>query len=286
MSALSRLIDLLTLERLDDRLFRGKSEDLGLPQVFGGQVIAQGLMAAMQVVEVERELHSCHIYFLRAGDANYPIIYETEVLREGRSFTSVSVNAIQHNEIICRLMTSFQVVEDGLEYQQPMPEIESPEQLTSENDFIAQLANYLPEKIRAVFQAERPFDVRIKYPVNPFDKNDNPPQQFLWVKTNGNVNLTKNLQKCLLAYFSDFHCISTMLHPHKKGALNQDMRIATIDHSIWFHREFDISDWLLFSLEAVNSSGSRGVATGKVYNKLGKLVVSYTQEGLIRKIFQ
>ncbi|OOH91344.1 acyl-CoA thioesterase II [Pasteurellaceae bacterium 15-036681] len=282
--ALLDLIDVLTLERLDDHIFRGKCEDLGLPQVFGGQVMAQSLMAAMQIVGNERDLHSCHLYFLRAGDVNYPIIYQTEILREGRSFTSVSVNAIQHDEIICRMMSSFQMPEDGLEHQSTMPQVDMPEQWVSENDVIRQLANYLPEKIKKIFQVERPFDVRVKYPVNPFGQNHYPAEQFLWVKSNGNITINKNLQKCLLIYFSDFHCISTMLQCHGKGALNPDMRIATIDHAMWFHRDFDISDWLLFSIDSTNASATRGLSRGQVYTHDGQLVASYQQEGLIRKV--
>lgn len=287
MNALAHLIELLTLERLDDGLFRGDSEDLGLPQVFGGQVVAQSLSAAMQVVDIERHLHSCHAYFLRAGDPIYPIIYEVEYLREGKSFTVVNVNAKQHNELICRVMASFQVSEAGFEHHQPMPKVDSPDHFYSENELIHSLALMLPSPLREKFQAERAFDVRIKYPNDPFNGKKLPKEQFVWSKLNTElgetgVKLDQRLQQCLMAYFSDFHCIITMLHPHERGFMQQGLRIATLDHSIWFHRQFDFSEWLLFALTTPNASGARGLTRGEVFNQQGELLVSYQQEGLIR----
>lgn len=283
MKALSHLIELLTLERLDDALFRGESEDLGFPQVFGGQVVSQAIAAAMQVVELERDLHSAHAYFLRAGDAAYPIIYETEILREGKSFTAVSVNAKQHNEIICRVMTSFQVRETGFEHQLPMPKVAPPEQLYSENELIQSLSLMLPPTLREKFAAERAFEVRIQYPNDPFNGQKLPPEQFLWAKLNGFASQERRLQQCLLAYFSDFHCILTMLHPHERGFMQPGMRIATLDHSIWFHRDLDFNQWLLFALTSPNASGARGLTRGEVFDTQGRLLVSYQQEGLIRE---
>lgn len=282
MKALAHLIDLLTLEQLDDGLFRGESEDLGFPQVFGGQVVSQAITAAMQVVDVERDLHSCHCYFLRAGDAAYPIIYETEILREGKSFTAVSVSAKQHNELICRVMTSFQVRETGFEHQVAMPKEAAPEAFCSENELIQSLALMLPMPLREKFQAERAFDVRIKHPNDPFSGHKLPPEQALWAKVNGVAPLDRRLQQCLIAYFSDFHCILTMLHPHERGFMQSGVRIATLDHSLWFHREINFNDWLLFSLHSTNAAGARGLTRGEVFDQQGNLLVSYQQEGLIR----
>lgn len=283
-NALQHLIQILTLEQLDDGLFRGESEDLGFPQVFGGQVVSQALAAAMQVVDLERDLHSCHAYFLRAGDAAYPIIYETEILREGNSFSVVSVNAKQHNEVICRVMASFQIHEAGFEHQANMPDVSEPETFYSENELIRSLALMLPAKLRAKFEAERPFDVRIKYPNDPFNGHKLSPKQFLWVKTNGIAPQHRRLQQCLLAYFSDFHCILTMLHPHERGFMQPGLRIATLDHSIWFHRDFDFSQWLLFALDSPNAFGARGLTRGQVFDQKGNLIASYQQEGLIREV--
>ncbi|QBQ62901.1 acyl-CoA thioesterase II [Actinobacillus indolicus] len=280
--ALNRLIQLLTLEHLDDNLFRGECEDDGLPQVFGGQVVAQALSASMNVVDESRHLHSCHCYFLRAGDVHYPIIYETEILREGNSFTVVSINAKQHNEIICRVMASFQVKEKGFEYQVHSPVAERPDSLVSENALISSLAMMLPSPMKEKFQKERAFDVRLKYANNPFKGEKLPSEQLVWAKTNGLVPKDNRLQQCLLAYFTDFHCILTMLQPHERGFLQQGLKVATLDHSIWFHRDVDLSDWTRFQLDTPNASGSRGLARGQVFDLAGNLVASYQQEGLIR----
>ncbi len=280
--ALNRLIQLLTLERLDDNLFRGECEDDGLPQVFGGQVVAQALSASMNVVDESRYLHSCHCYFVRAGDVNYPIIYETEVLREGNSFTVVSINAKQHNEIICRVMASFQVKEEGFEYQVKVPVSEEPEALVSENAVILSLAMMLPSPMKEKFQKERAFEVRLKHTNNPFKGEKLPAEQLVWTKTNGVAPKNFRLQQCLLAYFTDFHCILTMLQPHERGFLQQGLKVATLDHSIWFHRDFDLNDWTRFQLDTPNASGARGLARGQVFDLAGNLVATYQQEGLIR----
>ncbi len=284
--ALNKLIQLLTLERLDDNLFRGECEDYGLPQVFGGQVVAQALSASMNVVDETRYLHSCHCYFLRAGNVAYPIIYETEILREGRSFTVVSINAKQHNEVICHVMASFQVKESGFEHQMNVAAEAQPETLFSENDLIQSLAVMLPSPLKEKFQAERAFDVRLKYANNPFKGQKLPPEQLVWAKTNGAAPTNIRLQQCLLAYFTDFHCILTMLQPHERGFLQQGLKVATLDHSIWFHRDFDLNDWTRFQLDTPNASGARGLARGQVFDKSGNLVASYQQEGLIRDQYE
>lgn len=283
MNALSQLIQLLTLERLDDGLFRGDSQDLGLPQVFGGQIVAQALAAAMQAVSLERHLHSCHCYFLLAGQAAYPIIYETEILREGKRFTVVNINAKQHNKLIARVMASFQVSEQGFEHQSSMPKELPPETFFSENELIQSLASALPTPLREKFEAGRAFDVRIKYPNNPFNGQKLPPEQAIWVKLNGEIAVEQQrLHQCLIAYFSDFHCILTMLQPHQRGFMQAGMRIATLDHSLWFHREIDFNQWLLFALQTPNAAGGRGLARGEVFDQSGNLLVSYQQEGLIQ----
>ncbi|AUI65796.1 MULTISPECIES: acyl-CoA thioesterase II [Glaesserella] len=282
--ALSRLIELLTLERLDDNLFRGECEDDGLPQVFGGQVVAQALSASMNVVDESRHLHSCHCYFLRAGDVAYPIIYETEILREGKSFTVVSINAKQHNEVICRVMASFQVVEQGFEHQIQVENNLEPDSLFSENELIQSLALMLPSPLKEKFQKERAFDVRLKYVNHPFQGKKLPPEQLVLAKTNGIAPTSLRLQQCLLAYFTDFHCILTMLHPHERGFLQQGLKVATLDHSIWFHRTFNLNHWTRFQLDTPNASGSRGLARGQVFDQNGNLIASYQQEGLIREL--
>lgn len=284
MSALQQLTQLFQLTSLGNGKFQGESQDLGLPQVFGGQVMAQSLAAAMQVAGDDRWLHSCHAYFLRAGSAKLPIIYETEVLHSGNSFTAVSVTAKQQDEALLRITTSFQIDEQGFEHQIEMAKVEKPEQFISESEIMAQMAAMLPPHLQPLFSSERAFDVRLKYVNNPFKGQKFPPLQQLWVKANGNVELNRRLQQCLLAYFSDFHCITTMLHAHECGVFEQKVRFATLDHSIYFHREFDFSDWLFFDIQSPIASNARGIAEGKVFTQNGRLVASYKQEGLIRPI--
>lgn len=281
-TALNKLITLLKLEKLDDGLFRGNCEDLGFRQVFGGQVVAQALSAAMQVASPNRALHSCHAYFLAPGDSSYPIIYDVETLREGHNFTALRVKAIQHNRPICHVTASFQVEEYGFEHQSKMPQVDSPEEWISESSALKQAALFIPENVRDKFLAERPFEIRSKYINNPFHGKKLPPEQFVWVRTNGEAPVDANIQKCLLAYFSDFHCILTALHPHEKGFLQQGMKVATIDHSIWFHRSFDLNDWLLYAIESTNAYAARGLSRGQIFDRYGRLIATTQQEGLIR----
>ncbi|QLB12894.1 acyl-CoA thioesterase-2 [Bisgaardia hudsonensis] len=279
---LDNLINLLKLEKLDDLLFRGESQDLGLRQVFGGQVIAQALSAAIQVVPKERKLHSCHAYFLSAGDSQLPIIYDVQILREGRSFTAVRVNAIQHNQSLCHITISFQLEENGFEHQSMMPNVGQPEDFISEKTIINKLASYIPETIRDKFTAERPFNIHSKYINNPFQGSELPPEQYVWFKANGKAPLDQAIQQCLLAYFSDFHILLTALHPHQKGLLEQGMKVATIDHSIWFHRSLDLNNWLLYAIESNNAFGARGLSRGQLFDQQGRLIATTQQEGLIR----
>ncbi|UEC23888.1 acyl-CoA thioesterase II [Pasteurella canis] len=279
---LNNLIELLKLERLDDFLFRGSSEDLGLRQVFGGQVVAQALSAAIQVAPSDRILHSCHAYFLSPGDSQHPIIYDVETLRSGRNFTALRVKAIQHNEPICHITASFQNEEQGFDHQSQMPEVAQPDEFIAESTVIQKLAPYIPAPIREKFTAERPFDIRAKYVNNPFHGTILPPEQFAWVKANGNAPSDQKIQQCLLAYFSDFHCLLTALHPHEKGFLQSGMKVATIDHSIWFHRSFNLNDWLLYAIESNNAFAARGLARGQIFDRKGRLIATTQQEGLIR----
>lgn len=283
-NALNRLIQLLTLTPLGNGQYQGESEDLGLPQVFGGQVMAQSIAAAMAVVPEERHLHACQAYFLRAGSAKQPIVYETEILREGNSFTVVSVSAKQNDEMLLRLTASFQINEQGFDFQEAMTITNSPSDFHSENEIMAQIAAKVPDFLRPLFENERAFDVRLKYPNNPFKGAKLPAEQQLWVKTTAPAANKTRLQQCILAYFSDFHCISTMLHPFECGVFEQKVRFATLEHHLYFHRPFDLNEWTLFQLASRSATGARGLADGKVYNQAGELVASYSQEALIRPL--
>ncbi|TDQ57397.1 acyl-CoA thioesterase-2 [Mesocricetibacter intestinalis] len=279
---LQNLINLLQLERLDKMLFRGDSQDIGLPQVFGGQVVAQALSAAIQVAPQERSLHSCHAYFLSPGDSHHPIIYDVEILREGKSFSALRVKAIQHNEAICHITASFQKQEQGFEHQASMPDMGAPDSFIAESQMINKLAAHIPEPLRSKFTAERPFDIRTKYINNPLQGLKLPPQQYIWVKAKGRVPSSPAIAQCLLAYFSDFHPLLTALHPHATGFLQPGLKVATIDHSIWFHRPFDLNQWLLYAIESNNAYGGRGLSRGQIFDSQGRLIATTQQEGLIR----
>lgn len=283
-NALNQLVQLLALKRAGENCFIGESQDLGLPQVFGGQVMAQALAAAMQVVGEERFLHSYHGYFLRAGSAQQPISYTAEILREGNSFTVVSVDATQNDELIFRLSASFHLDENGFEHQAETPEFPLQESLVSENQLIQQLAQHLPEPLKQLFSQERAFEVKLHYANNPFNGAALPPKQTIWVKPNGTVANDRRLQQCLLAYFTDFHCIPTMLHPHECGMFQQKVRFATLDHSMHIHRTFDFNQGLWLVLQSPVANGARGLTTGQVFSADGILVAGYRQEGLIRPL--
>ncbi|QPB42251.1 acyl-CoA thioesterase II [Rodentibacter haemolyticus] len=281
-NTLNQLIELLKLEKIDDLIFRGESQDLGLRQVFGGQVVAQALSAAMQIAPEDRILHSCHAYFLAPGDSQYPIIYDVETLREGRNFSALRVKAIQHKEPICHITASFQTPEEGFDHQSTMPDVGLPESFIDENEMRKKLALNLSSPLKEKFSAKQPFDVHTKYLNNPFNGITLPAEQYVWFKTHGNAPLNLKIQQCLLAYFSDFHCILTALHPHQKGFLQPGMKVATIDHSIWFHRPFDLNHWHLHAIESNNALGGRGLARGQIFSQSGKLIATTQQEGLIR----
>lgn len=283
-TALNRLIRLLQLSPLGNGLFQGENQDLGLPQLFGGQLVAQSLVAAMQIVPRERRLHSCHSQFIQAGRVDIPVIYETELVREGGSFTLVNVKAKQQDMLILQLTASFQIEETGFEFQLAAPQVGEPDSLYDEVELFKPMAEKMPKALRDFFVQEKPFDVRAKWVNNPFKGQQLPEEQMLWVKTRGVAPIDVRLQQCLLAYFSDFHCIPTILHPHQCGVFEQKCRFATLDHAIWFHRDFDFNQWLLFTLQTSSSSGARGLVSGRVFDQAGRLLVEYRQEALIRPI--
>lgn len=284
-NALKRLIDILTLTQESPHLFLGKNENIGLPHVFGGQIIAQSMMAAMNVVEPQRQLHACYSTFLQAGELDSPLYFQTEILREGNSFSVVNVNVIQKEQRICQVTTSFQLPENGLEHHISIPSAPLPHKLNNEAHHIQKMAEYLPSPLKELLQTERAFDVQITHLNNPFKGKKLPAEQLLWAKLNGEIAdapLSQRLQQCLIAYFSDFHCIQTMLHPHKVGIMQEGLKIATLNHNIYFHRDINFSDWLLFALRNTNAYGARGLTHGEVFSKDGALLMSYQQEALIR----
>ena len=283
MSVLGQLLHLLELERIEHDLFRGQSQDLGWGNVFGGQVLGQALSAAAQTVPEERAVHSMHGYFLRTGDAKKPIVYEVDRIRDGKSFTTRRVVAIQNGAAIFSMSASFQRDEPGLEHQAPMPETPGPEGLRSELDLARKYADRIPEPLRAQATCERPIEIRPVDPVNVLAPKPMPPHRRVWYRAAGTLPEGANLHRWLLAYASDFNLLGAAMQPHAVSWIMPDIQVASLDHAIWFHRPFRFDEWLLYVIDSPSTSGARGLARGQFFTQKGELVASTAQEGLIRK---
>jgi acyl-CoA thioesterase II len=278
---LADLLRLLELERLEINLFRGESRDIGAPQVFGGQVLGQALVAASATVE-ERMVHSLHAYFLRPGDFTKPIVYEVDRSRDGLSFSNRRVIAIQNGQQIFNMAASFQAAEQGLEHQLPMPAAPKPESLPDLMEQIRGILDLVPQRVRRFVRYERPFEFR---PVLAADlRNPMPmePHKVMWFRAVDKVPDDQALHRCLLAYVSDFHLLDTAMMPHAVSAVHDTMRLASIDHAMWFHADVRVDDWLLYVIDSPSASGAKGFTRGSIFSRDGKLVASTAQEGLIR----
>jgi acyl-CoA thioesterase-2 len=278
------LIALLQLERLEDNLFRGQSRDIGTRYVFGGQVLGQSLSAAQQTVDPTRSAHSLHAYFLRAGDIEAPIIYNVERTRDGHSFSARRVVAIQHGQPIFNMTASFHVPERGAEHQFPMPMVPMPEDLPKVEIISADELNRVPAKRQRWLTNAGPFEFRHVHPRNEVNPTKQPPYQNVWFRLVDQVPDSDVLHRSLLAYASDFHLIGTTTFPHAISYLQPNVRMASLDHAIWFHRPFRTDEWLLYSCDSPSAQQSRGLARGMIFNREGLLVASTAQEGLIRVV--
>lgn len=279
---LEELLSLLSLERLEEGLFRGQSLDLGFGHVFGGQVMGQALSAAKQTIQTNRQVHSLHSYFLRAGDEHLPIIYDVEMIRDGGSFSARRVKAIQKGRPIFYMTCSFQAPEIGFEHQDKMPDVPSPETLLNQQALALSLKDKLPPLVFDNLMAESPIEMRLVDPMNDMTSDMKPAKRYVWLRANGQMKCDPCMQDYLLAYASDFNFLVTALQPHGKSFLTPGMKMATIDHAMWFHRPFDLSDWVLYSVDSPNACGGRGFVKGQFFNQQGELLASATQEGLIR----
>jgi acyl-CoA thioesterase-2 len=282
-SAVEELISILDLETLEHNLFRGRSPQSGWQRVFGGQVIGQALVAAQRTVEPDRHVHSLHCYFMRPGDPAVPIIYEVDRIRDGSSFTTRRVVAIQHGHAIFSLSASFQVDEPGLEHIIEMPEgVPAPDTLLSEKELIAQFIDHVPEAVRKYWQRERPIEFKPVSLTHYMTREKLPPKQNVWIRTTGPVPDDRALQAAVLAYLSDMTLLDTSLFAHGRSIFDPDIQVASLDHAMWFHRPHKFDDWFLYSQDSPNSSGARGLTRGSIYASDGTLVASVAQEGLIR----
>jgi acyl-CoA thioesterase II len=279
---LADLLHLLTLERIEDNIFRGESRDIGSARVFGGQVLGQALTAASYTVE-GREVHSLHAYFLRPGDVDAPIVYEVDRARDGRSFSNRRVVAIQHGRPIFNMAASFQVPEQGIEHAAERPDVPGPESLTDLREMPADLLDRLPEKMRRFLTAERPFEVRPVEPIHVLSPARTAPVRHIWIHSIEPLpDCGMHVHRNLLAYISDYQLVATATLPHGIRFEHGNVQMASLDHAMWFHRPFRADEWLLHSMESPNASGARGLALGRFYTVDGRLVASTAQEGLIR----
>ena len=281
-AVVSELVNLLTLERLEDNLFRGQSRDIGTKYVFGGQVLGQALSAAQQTVPDERSVHSIHAYFLRAGDITAPIIYDVDRTRDGHSFSVRRVTAIQHGQPILVFASSFQHAESGVEHQFHMPEVPSPDDIESTIAPAPEMIAKLPAKMQRWLSRMGPFEMRPIYPRDEVKPPKRPPYQQVWFRLTEKVGDAPELHQALLAYASDFYLLGTTTFPHGISYFQPNVQMASLDHAMWFHRPFRVDDWLLYSLDSPTAQNARGLARGLIYTRDGRMVASVAQEGLIR----
>ncbi len=281
--ALKDLLDLLDLEQIDVNMFRGVSPKEGWQRVYGGQVLGQALVAASRTVEEEdRTAHSLHGYFLRPGDTTIPILYKVDRIRDGRSFTTRRVVAIQRGRPIFNMSASFQVAEQGLEHQFDMPEVPGPDECMTQRELFEKFRADMPEQMADRVERPQPIEMRFVEPINEFKPEPMPPYQHTWIRTTDTMPDDIRLNQCLLAYQSDMTLIDTSYRPHAIGWGNPNFQVASLDHAMWFHRPFKTDEWLLYAQDSPFSGGARGLSRGAFYSQSGELVASCAQEGLIR----
>ncbi|MBS0234351.1 MAG: acyl-CoA thioesterase II [Proteobacteria bacterium] len=281
-AALDRLLQTLTLEPLEDNLFRGPRASEGWQRVYGGLVLAQALVAAALTVDESRPIHSLHGYFLLAGDPEREIVYDVERIRDGGSFTTRRVRAIQHGRAIFSMSASFHRPEAGFEHQSPMPDVPPPEELPTARELMDAATADLPEAMRAYWRRERPIEVRIVDASRYISREPRPAAQAIWLKANGPLGHNHYIHQAVLAYASDFTLLDTALVAHGKLLFDADIQLASLDHAMWFHRPFRADDWLLYTQDSPSAAGARAYCRGAIFDRQGRLVASTVQEGLMR----
>ncbi|MGQ3676099.1 acyl-CoA thioesterase II [Xanthobacter sp. TB0139] len=276
------LLSILDLEPLEINLFRGRSVGMVTKRVFGGQVIAQSLVAAQRTVEEGRLAHSMHGYFLLGGDPSAPIIYDVTRIRDGRSFTTRQVHAIQHGKVIFTMTASFQIQEGGLTHQITMPDVPQPEELPPDETWREKLLARFPDASERDWMALRPLEVRPVANVSYLGLPDSRPS--VWLRARAPLPDIQPVHQAVLAYASDLTLLQSALLPHGRSVFDDDMQVASIDHALWFHRPFRADEWLLYSQDTPSASGARGFCRGELFTRDGVLVASATQEGLMRQV--
>ncbi|WP_337878217.1 acyl-CoA thioesterase II [Caldimonas sp.] len=276
------LVELLQVEQLELNLFRGVSGDIGSPRVFGGQVLGQALMAAARTVDPLRRIHSLHAYFLRPGDKHAPIVYDVERIRDGGSFTTRRVVAIQHGQPIFNFAASFHVTEEGVSHASTMPQVPGPDGLVSEWELRQAWLHKVPESLRGVLHAETAIEIRPLTPLDAFDPPPAPPRHDAWLRAADRLPDDPVLHQAMLAYASDFGLLRPALMPHGLSFYKGNVQVVSLDHAMWFHGDFRMDEWLLYTTESPWAGGARGFSRGQIYTHNGRLVASVAQEGLMR----
>lgn len=281
---LEQLVDLLRLESIGVNRFRGHSQDLGFRNLFGGQVLGQSLSAAIQTLkDPDWNPHSLHAYFLRPGSVTDPIEFEVDVLRDGRSFATRQVKASQNGKAILTMMASFQHPEEGFDHQSDMPEVRGPDGIPSQLELTRMFKSQIPERVREIHTADKPIEIRVVNPTNPFAPKKMEPYKYVWMKADAQLTGDFSEHARVFTYASDFNLLTTALQPHGVSVAQKDMQVASLDHSIWFHRPFRMDEWLLYAIDSPNAGGARGFCRGQIFNQQGELVASVAQEGLMRQ---
>lgn len=277
------LTELFELEPLEHNIYRGLNRDIGTGRIYGGQVLAQSVVAASRTVDDDRPIHSMHGYFILPGDLQAPVVYFVDRLRDGGSFATRRVTGIQHGRAIFNMSASFHKHEDGVEHQTPMPDVPDPDDLTPEVELLRDMRDRIPEHLRAILTQDRPLDIRPVDPVDPFEPTPRPPVRYVWIRALGHI-VEPLHHRAILAYASDYGLLGAALQPHGITFRNDRVMVASLDHAIWFHRPFSVDSWLLFAIESPATAGARGFARGAFYTREGVLVASVAQEGLVRLI--
>ena len=283
-AALTELLKILDIEPLEENLFRGFTPPEDRVRVFGGQVAAQALIAAGRTVGDERPVHSLHAYFLRPGDPSVPILFEVDRIRDGKSFTTRRVKAVQHGKAIFNLHASFHIVESGPDFMFPAPDVSEPDELPTLTERVEPYLDQLGPDLTQWLLRERPIDMRPSEDPRYLDPTPREPRQDVWIRSNGTLPDDPLLHACVVAYASDLTLIDTILMPHGVGYASGKYQLASLDHAMWFHRPFRIDEWMLYHQDSPTSGGARGFARGEIFRRDGQLAVSVAQEGLIRPL--
>lgn len=285
MKNIQELLGLLNLEAIEENIFRGQSRSVGSQRVFGGQVLAQALQAAIHTVPEGRFVHSLHAYFILPGDIELPIVFEVDRIRDGGSFTTRRIKAIQKGQAIFNMSASFQKKQEGFDHQISMPNVTPPDGLMSWDQLVEEFGGKLPENIRRFLEIDHPIEFRPVERVHPMLAGKRQPQRHVWMRTKGPMpDDDINAHQAVMAYASDYNLLTTALLPHGDQVAGGNIQLASLDHGMWFHRDFRIDEWLLYAIDSPSASGARGFTRGSVFNQEGRLVASVVQEGLMRPV--